>query len=47
MFMNNSFIYRSFAFKTVKDRLPIILTRLIDHLVRDKDYIAQNFGEVW
>lgn len=43
----NSFLSsRSFAFYTVKERLPIILTKIIDHLVRDKEKIVKIFGEV-
>ncbi|CAL4204977.1 unnamed protein product, partial [Meganyctiphanes norvegica] len=35
----------SFAYQTVKDRLPVILTRVIDHIYRDKDIIAAKYGE--
>ncbi|XP_049832556.1 damage-control phosphatase ARMT1-like [Schistocerca gregaria] len=37
---------RSFAYATVKDRLPVILTQVIDHLVRDKEEIIKEHGEV-
>lgn len=36
---------RSFAYVTVKDRLPVILTQVIDHLVRDKEQIIKDHGE--
>lgn len=35
----------TFAYLTVKDRLPIILTRVIDHLYREKDTFAAEYGE--
>lgn len=38
--------FRSFAFYTVKSRLPIILTNIIDNLVRNKSQIIEKFGEV-
>ncbi|KAL2731288.1 damage-control phosphatase ARMT1-like isoform X2 [Vespula squamosa] len=36
---------RSFAYVTLKDRLPIILTRIVDNFSRNKEQIAQKFGE--
>ncbi|XP_057672468.1 damage-control phosphatase ARMT1-like [Diorhabda carinulata] len=36
---------RSFAFYTVKHRMPVILTNLIDSLVRNKKYIIEKYGE--
>ena len=30
----------------MQDRLPVTITRVIDHLVRDKDHIVNTFGEV-
>lgn len=39
-------ISRSFAFHTVKTRLPIILTNIIDNLVRNKSQIVEKYGEV-
>jgi len=39
-------IHRSFAYRTVQYRLPVTITRVIDHLVRDKDDIVNTFGEV-
>lgn len=35
----------SFAYRTVKDRLPIILTRVIDLLYRDRNVFAKIHGE--
>lgn len=40
------FAPRSFAFYTVKERMPVIVTNLIDTLVRTKEHIAQEYGEV-
>nr|CAD7593467.1 unnamed protein product [Timema genevievae] len=37
---------RSFAYVTVKDRLPVIITQVVDHLARDKDKIIKEYGEV-
>lgn len=34
----------SFAYKTVKDRLPVILTKVIDHLSRKASYIESSHG---
>ncbi|XP_030752701.1 damage-control phosphatase ARMT1-like isoform X1 [Sitophilus oryzae] len=42
----SAFYKRSFAFYTVKSRLPIILTQLIDTLVRNKEQIAAIYGEI-
>jgi len=36
---------QGFAFKTIGHRLPVILTKAIDQLYRDKNDIAQRFGE--
>ena len=36
---------RSFAYITIKDRLPVILTKIVDTLSRNKDNIAQQYGE--
>nr|CAH7737870.1 unnamed protein product [Callosobruchus chinensis] len=40
----SAFYKRSFAFHTVKNRMPIILTNIIDGLVRNKAKIAQDYG---
>lgn len=36
---------RSFAYITLKDRLPVILTKIIDTLSRSKESIAQRYGQ--
>lgn len=36
---------RSFAYQTVRDRLPVTITKVIDNLVRDKDQIVKALGE--
>ncbi|XP_043593471.1 damage-control phosphatase ARMT1-like [Bombus pyrosoma] len=36
---------RSFAYITIKDRLPVILTKIIDTLSRNKENIAEIYGE--
>ncbi|PSN30855.1 Protein-glutamate O-methyltransferase [Blattella germanica] len=36
---------RSFAYLTIRDRLPVTVTNVIDHLVRDKEKIISDFGE--
>ena len=38
--------YRSFAYITLKDRLPVILTKIIDTLSRNKEDIVEKYGEV-
>lgn len=38
--------YRSFAYYTLRERLPVILTQVVDNLSRDKDEIAEKFGDV-
>lgn len=44
--MSSSVSYRSFAYITIKDRLPVILTKIIDTLSRNKENIAEIYGEV-
>lgn len=41
------YFYRSFAFHTVKERMPVIITKLIDSLVREKENLAKQYGEVY
>lgn len=41
----SAFYKRSFAYYTVKLRMPVILTNLIDNLVRNKKQIIERFGE--
>lgn len=45
-FMAMSFLYRSFAYLTVKDRLPTILTKVIDTIHRNKNKFFEEYGEV-
>lgn len=40
------FLYRSFAYLTVKDRLPTILTKVIDTIHRNKNKFFEEYGEV-
>jgi hypothetical protein len=42
LFLSN----RSFAYETIKDRLPIIVTRIVDYLARHRARISREFGEV-
>lgn len=45
--MSMFWIYRSFAYYTITERLPIIVTKIVDQTTRDKDVIAELFnGEV-
>lgn len=37
---------RSFAYLTVKDRLPTILTKVIDTIHRNKNKFFEEYGEV-
>lgn len=41
-----TFFYRSFAYVTLKDRLPVILTKIIDTFSRNKENIIEKYGEV-
>lgn len=36
---------RSFAYYTIRERLPVILTQVIDQLSRDKDEIAAKYDD--
>lgn len=36
---------RSFAYHTVRDRLPVTVTQVIDHLSQKKEVLAQTYGE--
>lgn len=40
------YLHRSFAYKTLKDRLPIIVTGVIDGMSRNKESIIQKYGPV-
>jgi len=35
---------RSFAYKTMKDRIPVIIAKTVDHLNRSKDMIVKEYG---
>ncbi|XP_053679891.1 damage-control phosphatase ARMT1-like [Anopheles nili] len=35
---------QGFGYYTMRERLPVILTQVIDQLAKDKDQIAENFG---
>lgn len=37
------FCCRSFAYYTIRERLPVILTQIVDQLSRDKDLIAAEY----
>ena len=37
---------RSFAYLTVRDRLPTILTKAVDSIHRNKDKFSEQYGEV-
>lgn len=37
---------RSFAYHTVRNRLPVTVTQVLDHLSRKKEELAQSLGEV-
>lgn len=41
-----SFLCRSFAYLTVRDRLPTILTKVIDTIHRNKNKFFEEYGEV-
>lgn len=41
-----AFYKRSFAYYTVKVRMPVILTQTIDSLVRSKEEIGKVYGPV-
>lgn len=46
VFVVVSCLYRSFAYLTVKDRLPTILTKVIDTIHRNKNKFFEEHGEV-
>jgi len=44
--INTKYLFRSFAYSTIKDRLPVIIAKVVDYLCRDKLKIAEQFGDV-
>lgn len=38
--------YRDFAYPTVKDRIPVILTKIVDQLYRMKADAKEKYGDV-
>ena len=38
--------FRSFAYKTISERMPVILTKVIDLLHREKADIGKQYGDV-
>lgn len=39
-------ICRSFAYYTLRSRLPVTLTSIIDSITKDKDELISKYGEV-
>lgn len=39
-------LYSSFAYVTIRDRLPVILTKVVDGLHRDRHELVRDYGEV-
>lgn len=37
-------LYRSFAYYTVRERLPVILSSVLDQLTKDKELIVKEYG---
>lgn len=35
---------RSFAYYTIRERLPVILTQVVDQLSKDKDVLVADIG---
>lgn len=44
--MNLLYNYRTFAYLTLKDRMPRILTQIIDTVNREEKNVAKEHGEV-
>lgn len=40
------FLCRSFAYLTIRDRLPTILTKVIDTIHRNKNKFFEEYGKV-
>jgi len=39
-------LFRDFAYPTVKDRMPVILTKVIDTVFRKKSHVKLEIGDV-
>ena len=40
------FLFRSFAYVTIKDRLPVILAKIADTVFRSKSWVKEEYGQV-
>ena len=38
--------HRDFAYPTIKDRLPVILSKIVDTVYRSRDEVESKYGEV-
>jgi hypothetical protein len=45
-FIQINLFNRSFAYVTIKDRLPLIVTRIVDFLARHRAKISKEYGDV-
>jgi hypothetical protein len=45
-FIRMNLLTRSFAYETIKDRLPLIVTRIVDFLARHRANISKEYGDV-
>jgi hypothetical protein len=45
-FIRINLFNRSFAYVTIKDRLPLIVTRIVDFLARHRAKISKEYGDV-
>ena len=39
-------IFSSFAYVTIKDRLPVILAKIADTVFRSKTWVKEDYGQV-
>lgn len=44
LFIRHAIASRSFAYYTISERLPVILTQVVDQLSKDKDVIVAAIG---